>query len=509
MKKLPIGIQTFSQIIEENYTYVDKTGIAYELIKNHKYVFLSRPRRFGKSLFLDTLHQIFESNKSLFKGLLIEEQWDWNTEYPVIRISFGGAKIKSEEELNALILGLLRSNQTRLDIQCEDKTSISNCFRELLEKLYNKHQQKVVILVDEYDKPILDNITNSKLAHKLRDKLANLYSGIKDNDHLIKFAFITGVSKFTKTSIFSGLNNLEDISLSPEFGNICGYTQKDLETVFKEHLKGVDMTKVKEWYNGYNFLGSLLYNPFDILQFIRSNFVFRNYWFKTGTPSFLIELIKANQYHIPNLSNIVATESLLERFDIDNLNLETVLYQSGYLTIESMEFDEDEDLIYTLKIPNREVRVSLNEYIIMDLYYDNPVNAKPLSKALREDNLEAFKSALISIFAAIPYNNYANNPINKYEGFYASIVFVYLHSLGLNIITEGATNRGRIDLTILMPKAIYIIEFKVDSKEAPLKQIIERGYADKYKLHNKPIYLVGIEFDSQEKNIKALDYRVA
>ena len=509
LKKLPIGIQTFSKIREDDFVYVDKTGIAYNLIEKYQYVFLSRPRRFGKSLFVDTLRNIFEGNKEYFKDLAIFDKWNWDKKHPVIRIDFSKGRVENKEELEDSIIRTLKNNQRDLNIECEERNSIAGCFEELIRKAYEKYQEKVVILVDEYDKPILDNITDTNLANELRNGLVNLYSVIKGSDEFIQFAFITGVSKFAKTSIFSGLNNIEDISLNVEFGDICGYSQNDLETVFKDHLEGANMQMVKEWYNGYNFLGSPMYNPFDLLQFIRNNFMFKNYWFETGTPSFLINLIRKNQYYLPDLSNIKTNESFLGAFSIENLNIETILYQSGYLTIETQSVNAIGELEYKLKIPNKEVQLSLNNYIIENLIQDRNLstNRTNLFIALQDKNIEDFIKTLKSIFASIPYNNYTKNDIQNYEGFYSSVVYVYLSSLGLNIIGEDVTNKGRIDLTIIMPHSIFILEFKVDSKDtSALKQIKDKNYAQKYLQENKDIYLIGIEFDSTEKNISNFEW---
>src|SRR5574344_190975 len=349
LKKLPIGIQTFSEIREDDYVYVDKTDIAYSLIDSYKYVFLSRPRRFGKSLFLDTLRNIFDAKKEHFKGLAIEDKWDWETSYPVIHINFAKGKIESRTELDEAIIRTLRNNQEKLGIECEEKGSVAGCFEELIKKAYKKYNQKVVILVDEYDKPILDNIENTQVAESVRDGLINFYSVIKGSDEFLRFAFLTGVSKFTKTSIFSGLNNLVDISLDKEFGDICGYSQNDVETTFKPYLDGVDMSELKSWYNGYNFLGSDMYNPFDILLF------------------------KKNNYFLPALTNLKVDEKLLSSFDINNLDFEVILYQSGYLTIDKVETSIFGSPEYLLKIPNKEVKRSLSDIIIIDLYKDKNV----------------------------------------------------------------------------------------------------------------------------------------
>ena len=324
LKKLPIGIQTFSHIREENYIYVDKTEDALEVIENYKYAFLSRPRRFGKSLFLDTLRNIFEGKRELFEGLYIYDKWDWSIKYPVIKIDWAG-DMQTLDSLKSTAIGIFRNNQDRLKVECEDVKVPSTCFSELIQKTYKKYNQKVVILIDEYDKPILDVIENREQAKINREFIKALYTVIKANDEYIRFAFLTGVSKFSKASIFSGLNMLTDISLMPKFGNICGYTQNDLETTFKEYLKEANMQKIKEWYNGYNFLKDDLYNPFDILQFIDNELMYDNYWFRSATPTFLIKLIEKNNYFLPKLSNLVVGKELVDSFDVENISLEVIL----------------------------------------------------------------------------------------------------------------------------------------------------------------------------------------
>jgi Holliday junction resolvase-like predicted endonuclease/predicted DNA binding CopG/RHH family protein len=450
------------------------------------------------------LHNIFEGKKEYFKDLYIYDKWDWNTTYPVIKISWAG-DFSTEEKLAKRAKQILKDNQERLNVECEDDDYLPNCLWELIKQTYKKYNQKVVILIDEYDKPILDTIENIQQSKLNREFIKSLYTVIKDSDQYIKFAFLTGVSKFSKASIFSGLNMLEDISLNKKFGNICGYTQANIENEFKEHLKDADLEKVKEWYNGYNFLKDDVYNPFDLLKFIKYDFVFDNYWFTTGTPTFLIKLIQNYNYFLPKLSNLTVGKNLLDSFDIENIDLEVILYQSGYLTINKMEVDEDDDIIYHLKLPNLEVKKSFNTFIINHLYKDTSLQNKNLSKALRNNDLEAFKNSLVSIFASIPYNNFTNNDMQNYEGFYASVVYTYLQSLGLDIIGEDVTNLGRIDLTVKINNLIYIIEFKVGSEDA-LKQIKEKKYHEKYLKEQKDIYLIGINFDKDDKNISKFQW---
>jgi len=382
-------------------------------------------------------------------------------------------------------------------------SEVAICFADLIKNTYHKYNQKVVILVDEYDKPILDNIKDTDTAKNIRNGLVNLYSVIKGSDEYLKFVFITGVSKFTKTSIFSGLNNIQDISLDKRYGDVCGYTQNDIETTFLPYLKDQDFEKIKVWYNGYNFLQSKMYNPFDILLFISKGFVFDNYWFETGTPTFLIELINKNNYFLPNLSNLTVGKKLLDSFDIENIDFEVVLYQAGYLTIDEMLIDEDDYIEYRLKLPNKEVKKSFSDVVIDKIIGTSNSNpqARPIRKSLVSGKLEGLEVAFQAMFSSIPHKNYTKNNIQEYEGFYASVIYVYLQSLGLDIVGEDVTNRGRIDLTIKLPNRIVIIEFKVDQKEEALKQIKEKKYYDKYHDENTEVFIVGICFDSKEKNI--------
>jgi len=509
MKKLPIGISTLKTIIEENYTYVDKTKIALELINSGQYYFLSRPRRFGKSLFLDTLRNIFEGNKELFFGLYIYDKYDWSINYPVILISFAGGNINSATTLDIKFKEILKENQKRLGVECEEYGNASSCFRELIIKTKEQYNQKVVVLVDEYDKVILDNIENREVTKMMREELRGVYSVIKASDEYLRFAFLTGVSKFTKTSIFSGLNNIIDISLDEQYGDICGYSQNDLETTFVPYLEGVDRQKVKEWYNGYNFLGSDMYNPFDILLFIAKGYKFRNYWFETGTPTFLMKLIEKNNYFLPNLANLVVDEKLLNSFDIENIDIEVILYQAGYLTIDKMIEKNRGGVEYLLKIPNFEVKTSLSDSIIDFMTQQKTQKfayQDRLFDALQDSDMELFKQTLVSIFDTIPYENFTNNTMQNYEGFYASVIFIYLQSLGFDIAGESSNNKGRIDLAIKTKRAIYILEFKIEGKENALEQIKTKGYANAYLKSQKDIYLVGIHFDKAVRNIALFEW---
>ena len=515
MKKLPIGISTFRDIIEEGYVYIDKTFFVKRLVDHGRYYFLSRPRRFGKSLFLDTLKSAFEGKKELFKGLYLENHWDWEAEYPVIKISFGAGIFRNRIELDQTFEAMFLRWEEKFDIKLADINYKEN-FKELIEKLYHSYNQKVVILVDEYDKPILDNITDQNIAEEMRENLKNFYSVIKDSDAFIRFVFLTGVSKFSKVSLFSGLNNLEDITLNRDYSIICGYTQNDLEREFADRLQQADLNEIKNWYNGYNWLGEPVYNPFGILLFLSNHCEFRNYWFETGSPAFLIKLFKKNNYFIPNLEKVEVSESLLGSFDVDFIELETLLFQTGYLTIKKQK-RVGPRLKYELKYPNIEVQYSLNDYIL-DYLISDPVGKSKhqdaLYYSLEAGDPERLHSAMKLLFAAIPYNNFSKSRIHEYEGYYASVIYSYFAALGIELIAEDVTNKGRIDLTLKLDDKVYIIEFKVaedsDDKEKglPLQQIKKKGYSEKYTDKQKSVYLIGITFSKKERNVSFFEWEL-
>ena len=507
IKKLPIGIQDFREIREEGYLYIDKTEIIHNLITSGKYYFLSRPRRFGKSLLVYTLKYLFEGERRLFEGLYIYDRYDF-PKHPVIHISFSG-DMRSGDSLREVILDDLKNNQNRLGVRCENRRNYTIYFKELIRGVYERYNQKVVILVDEYDKPILDNIDQIEVAKENREILRGLYSIIKDMDSYIRFAFLTGVSKFSKAGIFSGLNNLEDITLNPDFGTLLGITQAELELYFGEYLveNGVDLEQLKEWYNGYNFLADLVYNPFDLLLFVKNKFVFDNYWFSSGTPSFLVKLLEKEGFYLPKMSNLQVGKVLLDSFDIENMRPEVVLFQAGYLTIDRQIINEEGEIEYILRLPNKEVRMSLSRVLIEYLAQDiNQERRSKIHVSLKQGDLEVLRKEIESLFAGIPYHNYTNNEIARHEGYYASVIYAYLQSLGYSIIGEDVSSRGRADLTMITRDKIYIFEIKVDTDESPIKQIKERQYYKKYESQNKDIYLVGIKIDSEKKNLSGFEW---
>ncbi len=361
MKNLPLSVNTLSTMRSENMIYVDKTEMAWNLVKQVGSFFLSRPRRFGKSLFVDTLKNIFEGNKSLFEGLYIYDKWDWNCIYPVIVIDFATAVLQNRKELDDRIRKILNLNQERLGVSVRYDENITSLFEDTIRNCFKKYGCRIVVLIDEYDKPLLDNIENPEIAAQMRDGLKNFYSVLKGEDCHLQFVFFTGVTKFSKVSLFSGVNQLTDITLDENFSTICGYTEEELKYHFVEHLKGVEYNKLRQWYNGYSWLGDMaVYNPYDVLMFINKNFSYRNYWFETGNPTFLIKLFEKNRYFLPTLEGVEVTESILNSFDIEKIDPVTLLFQSGYLTIEK-SFIRRERLMFRLKVPNQEVKIYLKQ----------------------------------------------------------------------------------------------------------------------------------------------------
>lgn len=516
-KKLPIGISTLSKILDDDFAYVDKTKHVLRLAQNPGYYFLSRPRRFGKSLLVNTLAEVFSGNEALFRDLYIHPHWDWSVTYPVIQLSFGAGVLRNREELDRHIRRILKNNEQDLGLHCEDRSDTSGCFAELIKKAKEKYGVGTVVLIDEYDKPILDNITNPEVAAEMRNGLRNFYSVIKDSDAHVRFAFLTGVSKFSKVSVFSGLNNLEDITLDPHYSTLCGYTQTELETVFADYLHNVDLDELKSWYNGYQWLGESVYNPFDILLFFSKGNSYRPYWFETGTPSFLISLLKSGRYHVPDFENIEVSSTQLSDFDIDHIRLETLLFQTGYLTIKHEEtlFAET---VFLLNYPNREVRSTFNQVILDRYLTDQPQERLPVMRALLASDFDALHQRFVALFDSIANDNYRKNNIADYEGYYAAVMYAYLCSLAIDTIAEDTSNRGRIDLTLRFKlpdgqRQAYIFEFKVidgeESDGSALQQLRDKGYASKYDDGECRVFLIGMEFSRVTRNIVGFDWEQA
>lgn len=503
-KKLPLGIQTFAKLREDDCYYIDKTGFALQLIQSGTHYFLSRPRRFGKSLFLDTLAELFAGNEPLFRGLFVHDRWDWAKRYPIIRFSFGGGVVQNPEDLERKIREQLHINQAALGLSCTEP-GIEGCFAELIRQAHAATAQRVVVLVDEYDKPILDNLTRPDTARIVRDGLRNLYSVIKDSDAHIRFAFLTGVSKFSKVSLFSGLNNLRDITVSRDYSALCGYTDADLDAVFAPELAGLDRERIRRWYNGYNWTGEAVYNPFDVLLLFQER-QFRPWWFETGTPTFLIDLLTERQTWLPTLGQLETDAALLAAFDVDRISTEALLFQTGYLTID-LEEEISGSYFYRLRYPNHEVYQSLNIALLAAWTPENQAavqHRKSLHRLLLANDFPGLERLFTALFAGIPADWYRNNPIARYEGYYASVFYAYFASLGLDMTPEDASCQGRLDLVVRFNDQIYLFEFKVVELEPEgqaLRQIKERGYADKYRAEGQPIHLIGVEFSREQRRV--------
>lgn len=515
MKNLPIGVSTLQKIRDDNCVYVDKTPYVQQLVESGTYYFLSRPRRFGKSLLVDTLRELFQGNEALFRGLHIHPHWDWSVAYPVISLSFGAGELGCRAELDEKIEELLRINQRLLGITCEEKRP-SACFSELIRTAKAKYGRNVVVLVDEYDKPILDNITNSAVAVEMRNGLRNLYSVIKDNDASIRFALLTGVSKFSKVSLFSGLNNLNDITVDARYSALCGYTQTELEHSFADYLQGVDLGMMKRWYNGYGWLGERVYNPFDVLLFLDKGKEYLPHWFETGSPTFLVDVLKRRYFHLPNLEAVRMDYKKLGDFDVERLNIETLLFQTGYLTIKQ-KLDNGVGVApdYLLTYPNLEVRYSLMSYFLDNYLTDTSHSLGAVRDALYQGDLPAFEQYIRSLFANIAYENYNNNPMAQYEGYYAAVIYAYLCALGMETQGEVSNNQGRIDMAIRFVRPdglrqVYIIEFKMvngtEGDGSAMRQIKEKDYAAPYRDGQHQITLLGMEFSEQARNFVGFEW---
>ena len=508
-RRLPIGIQTFRTMREENCYYVDKTDHIQRLLDEGSHFFLSRPRRFGKSLFLDTLKELFEGNEPLFEGLYIHNRWDWSVRFPVVRLSFGRGNFKDEGYLHANVMEQLAAIEHRAKIVAEHTTPPGR-FASILEILHERAGQRVVVLVDEYDKPILDALEVPEIARANRDFLRGLYATIKESDAHIKFTFLTGVSKFSKVHLFSGLNNLKDITLDARYSAICGYTDADLDTVFAPELPGLDRDEIRDWYNGYSWRGQeKVYNPFDILLLFDSR-EFGAYWFETGTPTFLIETLFNRRISSLKLDEMIGSSDLLSTFDVDAIATEALLFQTGYLTITGEE-NLGGKSFYRLGYPNREVRQSLNESLLDYLVKDSTrlmANSVQLYRLLEANDFASLETLFHAFFASIPYEWYTNNDIANFEGYYASVFYSYFAALGLDITVEDSSSHGRVDMTVYFNDNIYLFEFKVvelASDGAAMAQLQAKGYANKYRGLNQPIYLIAVEFSKDTRNITAFE----
>ena len=509
MKDLPIGIQTFEKLRKSDYIYVDKTEQIYNLAKTETPYFLSRPRRFGKSLLCSTFEVLFEGKKELFKNLWIENSnWNWQ-QYPIIYLDFTAIAHSTPKELEQALHETINALAVKNNIPIQASFTLKTKFLTLVKELAQKNP--VVLIIDEYDKPIIDHLTNIEVANQMRQILGNFYGTIKALDQYLKFVFITGVTKFAKISIFSELNNLNDITCDESYSTLCGYTFTEIKQNFKENINQFAdkqqcsqediISKLTRMYNGYRFSDNpdkKVYNPFSILLSLQKN-KFEDYWFQTGTPRFLIDLIKKHNYAIIDFEGVKLSSSKIKAFEIDNMDIKTLLYQTGYLTIADYDVESDN---YTLSYPNHEVRTALTKHIVealtllpIDEYNDF---IKFFRIALRNNDIEAFCKTLHQFFTKIPYT------IHIEKERYVQLLFtITAKLLGFEVEVEVATNKGRIDAVIKTLKHIYIFEFKMKkSSQKAIQQIENKKYYQMYEKQGKQITLVGISFDVEKKNIE-------
>ncbi|MGB0521563.1 MAG: AAA family ATPase [Flammeovirgaceae bacterium] len=501
MTKLPIGIQDFSTLRTSNYLYVDKTEAIYKLATTGKYYFLSRPRRFGKSLLLSTLAELFRGNKSLFNSLWLEDQWDWTQKYPVIHIGFSSIGYKS--------LGLARAISERLQEEASNHNIIlereghENQFRELLSKL-SSQKGNVVLLIDEYDKPIIDYLEDVEAAKENQRILKAFYSVLKDADPQLKLLFLTGVSKFSRTSIFSELNNLIDLTVHPSYSSLTGYTQEELEHYFAPFIetlaaqyegKEALLAEIKKWYNGYSWDGKVrVYNPFSILNFFGTG-TFQNFWFESGTPTFLIKLLKKEDCY--DLENKKVPMGSVGNYELDAISPETLLFQTGYLTIKGQTIVRE----YILDYPNLEVKESMLQYLLANYATGRHLSAASpalrMAHALLENQLEALPDQMNALLGSIPYELHQEN-----EAYYHTVMHLAFSLMGVYIQSEVHVAKGRLDNIVTTDEAIYIFEFKVNgSVEKALQQIKDRDYAQAYLGNGKKVIGIGVNFNTTLKKI--------
>ena len=519
-RRLPIGIQTLRKIREDDCYYVDKTADIARLMDGGAHYFLSRPRRFGKSLLVDTMKELFEGNEPLFRGLAVHDRWDWSVRRPVLRLSFGSGSFTDPSQVRASVSEQLAEVERDADLDPRHETPAGR-LRSVLRELHRKTGHRVAVLVDEYDRPILDAMFSrrpgddgdtvaSDAARANRDFLRGFYATIKDADAHIRFSFLTGVSKFSKVSLFSGLNNLNDITLDRRYGAICGYTQSDLDTVFAPEMEGLDAEQVRRWYNGYRWAGDeRMYNPFGVLMLFDRR-EFGAWWFETGSPTFLVETLVRRRVASPGLDQTVTSEDLLSAFDVDHIATEALLFQTGYLTIGE-EVVEGARKRYRLAYPNLEVRQSLNEHLLRRLHPDTAhvdQNQSDLHRLLEANDIAGLERLFHSFFAGIPHQWHTNSDIAGYEGYYASVFYSYFAALGLDVTVEESSSRGRLDMAARAGGRVYLFEFKVVEQAGPgaaLAQLKQRRYADRYRSGREPVHLVGVEFSSADRNIERFD----
>ncbi|MCQ2218617.1 MAG: ATP-binding protein [Paludibacteraceae bacterium] len=507
--KFPIGIQTFEKIIEGGYVYVDKTDLVYKLVSSGEYYFLSRPRRFGKSLLTTTLESYFLGKKELFKGLAIDSlETEW-IEYPVFHLDFSGNKYVKENELDSVVNLFLEKCESKYGSNASEVTFGSR-FQGVIQRAYEKTGKKVVILVDEYDKPLTDTIGDTEIQDANRSVLQSLYGVFKNADRYIKFTFLTGVTRYGKLGIFSAANNLKDISNDDNYSSICGISERELHKYFDGEIESFankkDVSKdeiyesLKKKYDGYHFSEESedIYNPFSLLNSLADRKL-SNYWFATGTPTYLVKILKKQSYDLTTFNKeIVSTAEGIASFGNGEDNIVAALYQSGYLTIKSYEDD-----IYKLGFPNEEVADGFVRYLAIEFAgksmneWDTDIYT--LKQHIRNDDVDSFMTQMQLIMSEVPFES---NEVKLIEANFRNLLYLMIRATGFNVTVERPVLSGRIDVFFETNNCVYIIECKRDgSAQEALAQIDEKRYAKKISSHDKKIMKIGVNFSTKEKNL--------
>jgi hypothetical protein len=509
LKNMPIGVQNFESLRNDKYLYVDKTTLLYKLVTTGRYYFLSRPRRFGKSMLLSTLNAYFSGKKELFKGLAIEKlENDW-IEYPVLHLDLNTSEYKTEDDLR----NKLSSNLSYWEQQYGENNNqigLGDRFEGVIRRAYEKTGQRVVILVDEYDKPVLQAIENEKLQDSFRSILKGFYGALKSMDACIKFAFLTGVTKFSKVSVFSDLNNLEDISLDRPYASICGITDEEIDTVFVPYVQRLAQAtdrsyddvrnELKLQYDGYHFVYNsvAVYNPFSLLNTFKKN-EFNNYWFETGTPSYLVHLLKKYHYKLEDMASAQVSDKALRGIQSQSSDPIPMIYQSGYLTIVGYNPTYK---LFQLGIPNKEVEDGFYNYLLPN--YANVSESQSefyianFVEEIKTGKIDEFFKRLSSLFADTPYEL-----VKDLENHYQNVLFIVSKLMGFYVKAEYHTSEGRIDLVLQTPAYTYVMEFKLNgSAEEALAQINSKNYSLPFAADNRKVIKIGVNFSSTTRNIE-------
>ncbi len=511
-RPLPIGIQSFRRIRERDCYYVDKTALIGQMIDQGDHYFLSRPRRFGKSLLVDTLRALFEGHEALFRGLAIHEHWDWRPAqaHPVLRLSFG-ARYTEAGDLDGDLLEQLESVERRYGlVPATTSNTGPRRLRNLLDRLHDHTGRQVVVLVDEYDKPLLDVLQDPEQFRINRDTLSGFYGILKDSAEQVRFVLVTGVSMFSQTSLFSGPNHLDNISLDPAYSTLCGYTDHDLDTVFAPELPGLDRDEIRRWYNGYSWGGDTsLYNPYDVLLLFRRR-KFASHWYRTATPKFLYQELVRRQVRLQDLEGRTMSEESISNFAIDSCPPEALLFQTGYLTIVG-EDESDDWIEYRLDYPNWEVELSLTRGLLQYVTGRDtgPKAGKALLQCLQRSDVDGFAAELRAYLAGIPHPWPDQGRLGDYEAWYVSLLYMSFKATGGEVTGEEVSSHGRSDLVLCHGGSVWVIEGKVvpsaaDTEAAldtALVQIREQGYSDRYRNRGQPIHHLALCFGQTERNL--------